>query len=201
MWKGSVPLLINADMNLSSEKLQNHLNKKEVILTAREYLDSLKNSKNIEEVVQATKVIPFIGSKREIEEAEQTLKPKRSLLELVKGAVNFMASNLTTAFFTNVSRLESQLPVKTDNEPQAYLNDPIMEKATTKIISDNFFLKLFNVIHRKAGDFSDNINRYTCSCPIRMPSCLPSCLPSSLASSRRCSQIAVSFCKSITLSS
>ncbi|WP_353274062.1 hypothetical protein [Wolbachia endosymbiont (group A) of Ennomos erosarius] len=127
--EGSVPLLINADMNLSSEKLQDHLNKKEVIMTAREYLDSLRNSKNIEEVVQATKVILFIGSKREIEEAEQTRKPKRSLLEqLVKGAVNFMASNLTTAFFTNVSRLESQLPVKTDNEPQAYLNDPTVEK-------------------------------------------------------------------------
>lgn len=127
--EGSVPLLINSDMNLSSEKLQDHLNKKEVIMTAREYLDSLRNSKNIEEVVQATKVIPFIGSKREIEEAEQTRKPKRSLLEqLAKGAVNFMASNLTTAFFTNVSRLESQLPVKTDNEPQAYLNDPTVEK-------------------------------------------------------------------------
>ncbi|GFY50658.1 uncharacterized protein TNIN_64871 [Trichonephila inaurata madagascariensis] len=69
-----------------------------------------------------------MGSKREIEEAEQTRKPKRSLLEqLVKEAFSFIASNLTTAFFTNVT-LESLLPVKTDNEPQAYLNDPTVEK-------------------------------------------------------------------------
>ncbi|GFS94593.1 uncharacterized protein NPIL_377661, partial [Nephila pilipes] len=60
--EGSVPLLINADMNLSSEKFQDHLDKKEVSMTAREYLDSLKNSKNVKEVVQATKGIPFIGA-------------------------------------------------------------------------------------------------------------------------------------------
>ncbi|GFS56361.1 uncharacterized protein NPIL_568041 [Nephila pilipes] len=76
--EGSVPLLINADMNLSSEKFQDHLDKKEVSMTAREYLDSLKNSKNVKEVVQATKGIPFIGSKREIEEAEQTSGQKVS---------------------------------------------------------------------------------------------------------------------------
>ncbi|GFY79791.1 uncharacterized protein TNIN_54431 [Trichonephila inaurata madagascariensis] len=55
--EGGVPLLINADMNLSSKKFQDHLDKKEVSMTTREYLDSLKNSKNIEEVVQATKSI------------------------------------------------------------------------------------------------------------------------------------------------
>ncbi|WP_264954179.1 hypothetical protein [Wolbachia endosymbiont (group A) of Endotricha flammealis] len=59
----SVPLLINADMNLSSEKRQDHLNKKEVIMTAREYLDSLRNSKNIEEVVQATEATDLMGIK------------------------------------------------------------------------------------------------------------------------------------------
>ncbi|GFQ65483.1 uncharacterized protein TNCT_395071 [Trichonephila clavata] len=55
--EGSVPLLINADMNLSSEKFQDHLDKKEVSMTAREYLDSLKNSKNVKEVAQATKPV------------------------------------------------------------------------------------------------------------------------------------------------
>ncbi|MDR2831421.1 MAG: hypothetical protein LBV62_00660 [Rickettsiales bacterium] len=70
-----VPLLINAEMNLSSKKFQDHLDKKEVSMTAREYLNDLKDSKNIEEVVQATKVIPFIGSSREIEKAEQTRRP------------------------------------------------------------------------------------------------------------------------------
>ncbi|MEC4735587.1 MAG: ankyrin repeat domain-containing protein [Wolbachia endosymbiont of Halictus tumulorum] len=87
--EGSVPLLINAEMNLNSKKFQDHLDKKEVSMTAREYLDSLKNSKDMEGVVQATKTIPFIGSNREIEEAEQIRKPKRFLLEqLVKGTIN-----------------------------------------------------------------------------------------------------------------
>ncbi|GFV63091.1 uncharacterized protein TNCV_2461641 [Trichonephila clavipes] len=70
--EGSAPLLINVDMELNSKKFKELLDKKEVIMTAKEYLDSLKRSKNIE-VVQAIKVIPFMGSKREIEEAEQTL--------------------------------------------------------------------------------------------------------------------------------
>lgn len=64
--EGDVPFLINADMNLSSKKFQDYLGKKEVSMTAREYLDSLRNSKIVGEVVQATKVIPFMGSKREI---------------------------------------------------------------------------------------------------------------------------------------
>ncbi|GFR17441.1 phosphoribosylformylglycinamidine synthase subunit PurL [Trichonephila clavata] len=50
--EGSVPLLINANMNLSSKKFQNHLDKKEVSMTAREYLDNLKNSKNIRACLQ-----------------------------------------------------------------------------------------------------------------------------------------------------
>ncbi|GFY72917.1 uncharacterized protein TNIN_149271 [Trichonephila inaurata madagascariensis] len=80
--EGSVPLLISADMKLNSKKFKELLDKKEVIMTAKEYLDSLRHSKNIQEVLQATKVIPFMGSKREIEEAEQLLKPKPSLFEL-----------------------------------------------------------------------------------------------------------------------
>ncbi|GFT52242.1 uncharacterized protein TNCV_4275561 [Trichonephila clavipes] len=69
-------------MELNSKKFKDLLDKKDVIMTAKEYLDSLRRSKNIEEVVQAIKVIPFMGSKCEIEETEQTLKPKPSLLEL-----------------------------------------------------------------------------------------------------------------------
>ncbi|WP_250296756.1 NACHT domain-containing protein [Wolbachia endosymbiont of Oedothorax gibbosus] len=93
--EGSVPLLINADMNLSSKKFQDHLDKKEVSITARGYLDHLKGSKNAGEVIQATKLIPFIGSKREIEEAEQIRNPKRSLLEqLVKGTIKYPFSRV-----------------------------------------------------------------------------------------------------------
>ncbi len=83
--EGSVPLLINADMNLSSKKFQDLIDKKEVSMTAREYIDSLKNGKNMEEVVQATKVIPFIGSKSEIGEAEQTRELKFSLKRSIRG--------------------------------------------------------------------------------------------------------------------
>ncbi|WP_250295843.1 hypothetical protein [Wolbachia endosymbiont of Oedothorax gibbosus] len=120
--EGSVPLLINADMNLNSKKFQDHLDKKEVSMTAREYLDSLKNSKNVEEVVQATKTIPFIGSKREIEEAEQTRRPKLSLTELAKGTIN----SILAAVF--LSRLKSQLPGKADDKPRTCLNDPTVDK-------------------------------------------------------------------------
>lgn len=119
--EGGVPLLINAEMKLSSKKFQDHLDKKEVSMTAREYLDSLKNSKNVEEVVQATKTIPLIGSKREIEEAEQTRRPKQSLLELAKGTINAI---LAAVF---LSRLESQLPGKTDDKPRTCLNDPTVD--------------------------------------------------------------------------
>jgi|GEM_PF-2848768 len=128
---GGVPLLINADMNLSSKKFQDHLDKKEVSMTAREYLDSLKNGKNMEEVVQATKVIPFIGSRREIEEAEQTRKPKQFLLEQsVKGAMNFIAGKLTADFFTGVSRTESQLSEKA---PETHLNDLTVERQLQRL--------------------------------------------------------------------
>ncbi len=72
--EGGVPVLINANMNLSSKKFQDHLGKKEISMTAREYLGSLKNSKNVEEIIQATKVIPFEGSSSEIRDAEQTRK-------------------------------------------------------------------------------------------------------------------------------
>ncbi|GBN47030.1 hypothetical protein AVEN_263017-1 [Araneus ventricosus] len=54
--EGDVPLLISSDMNLSSKKFQDHLDKKEISMTAREYLDHLKDSKNVEEVIQATKI-------------------------------------------------------------------------------------------------------------------------------------------------
>lgn len=66
--EGGVPLLINADMNLSRKKLQDHLSKKEVSMIDREYLDILKNDKNVK---QATKFIPFAGSKLEIAEARR----------------------------------------------------------------------------------------------------------------------------------
>ncbi|MFT4314280.1 MAG: ankyrin repeat domain-containing protein [Wolbachia pipientis] len=112
--KGSVPLLINAAMNLSSEKFQDYLDKKEVSMTAREYLDNLKNSKNMEEV---TKTIPFIGSKREIKEAEQTRKP---LLELARGFILAAVS---------LSRSE---PKKMDKKPETYLNDPIVDNQLQK---------------------------------------------------------------------
>ncbi|MBV2145799.1 MAG: hypothetical protein KTM48_03710, partial [Wolbachia endosymbiont of Pissodes strobi] len=124
--EGSVPLLINAEMSLSSRKFQDHLDEKEVSMTAREYLDNLKNSKNVEEVVQATKVIPFIGSKREVEKAEQTREPKQSLLEqLVKEAINHI---LAAVSLVNISWSESQLPEKTDDKPRTFLNDPTTGK-------------------------------------------------------------------------
>ncbi|WP_143689013.1 hypothetical protein [Wolbachia endosymbiont of Nilaparvata lugens] len=125
----SVPLLINAEMNLSSKKFQDHLDKKEVSMTAREYLDNLKNSKNMEEVVQATKAIPFIGSKREIEEAEQIRKPKRFLLEqLVKGTINSIFAAVS------LSWSESQLPRKTDDKPRTCLNDPTVDNQLQKLL-------------------------------------------------------------------
>ncbi|WCR58321.1 ankyrin repeat domain-containing protein [Wolbachia endosymbiont of Ctenocephalides felis wCfeJ] len=102
---GGVPLLINADMNLSSKKFQEHLDRKEISMTARDYLDSLKKGQNMKEVVQATKVIPFIGSRREIEEAEQTRKLKQSLSELAKGAINHV---LATVALTSVIRSEAK---------------------------------------------------------------------------------------------
>ncbi|WP_391159190.1 ankyrin repeat domain-containing protein [Wolbachia endosymbiont of Liriomyza huidobrensis] len=128
--EGGVPLLINADMKLSSEKFQDHLNKKEVSMTARDYLDNLENSKNVEEAVQATKFIPFIGSKHEIEEAEQRRKPKQPVLEwLVKGTINFI---LTIAYLANTGQSESQLPGKADDKPRTCLNDPIVDKQLKK---------------------------------------------------------------------
>ncbi|WP_341810112.1 hypothetical protein [Wolbachia endosymbiont (group A) of Apotomis capreana] len=115
--EGSVPVLISADMKLSSKKFQDHLDGKEVSMTAREYLNSLKNSKNVEEV---TKVIPFIGSKREVEKAEQTRKPL--LEQLVKGTINSILAAVS------LSWSKSQLSEKAGNEPQTYLNDPTVDK-------------------------------------------------------------------------
>ncbi|MDR1139077.1 MAG: NACHT domain-containing protein [Rickettsiales bacterium] len=129
--EGGVPLLINVDMNLSSKKFQDHLDKKEVSMTAREYLDHLKDNKNREEVIQATRSVPFEGSKREIEEAEQTRKLKGSSLEqLVKGTIN---SILAAVSLTSASQSESQLPGKIDNKPETYLNDPIVDKQLQRL--------------------------------------------------------------------
>ncbi|MCA4774124.1 hypothetical protein [Wolbachia endosymbiont of Mansonella perstans] len=61
-------------MNLSSKKFQDHLDKKEISMTTREYLGHLKSSKNVEEVMQATKVIPFEDSSSKIRDAEKTRK-------------------------------------------------------------------------------------------------------------------------------
>ncbi|WGJ62500.1 hypothetical protein [Wolbachia endosymbiont of Frankliniella intonsa] len=121
--EGGIPVLINVDMKLSSKKFQEHLDKKEVSMVAREYLDHFKNGKNMEETA---KFIPFEGSKREIEEAEQIHKPKRSLSELVKGTINYILAAVS------LSRSESQLPGKTDNKPKTYLNDPIIDNQMRK---------------------------------------------------------------------
>ncbi|WP_265017719.1 MULTISPECIES: OTU domain-containing protein [unclassified Wolbachia] len=131
--EGSVPLLINADMNLSSKKFQDLIDKKEVSMTAREYIDSLKNGKNMEEVVQATKVIPFIGSKSEIGEAEQTRELKFSLKRSIKHLATVFRNSSTTdsatiastVSLTNTSRSESQSPGTTDetnDRPESYLS-------------------------------------------------------------------------------
>ena len=117
--EGSVALLINADMNLDSKSFSDYLSAGKISMTAREYLDNLKNSKNVEEVVQATKAIPFIGSDREVKDAEQTRKPL--LEQLVKGTINYI---LTTA---SLSRLKSQLPKKADDKPRTCLNDPTVD--------------------------------------------------------------------------
>ncbi|NSM56490.1 hypothetical protein HET73_02805 [Wolbachia endosymbiont of Atemnus politus] len=124
--EGSVPLLINANMNLSSKKFQDHLDKKEVSMTAREYLENLKNSKNVEEVVQATKLIPFIGSSRLIEKAEQTREPKQSLSELAKGTINNV---LAAVSLTSVNKSEGLLPKTTDEtigRPESYLSGVVI---------------------------------------------------------------------------
>ncbi|GFY40399.1 uncharacterized protein TNIN_400281 [Trichonephila inaurata madagascariensis] len=82
----------------------------------------LKNSKNAEEIVQATKFIPFIGSKREVEKAEQTRKPL--LEQLVKGTINCI---LAAVSLTNASWSKSQLSGETDDKPRACLNDPTVD--------------------------------------------------------------------------
>ncbi|XP_076383943.1 uncharacterized protein LOC143261243 [Megalopta genalis] len=83
----------------NSNKFWDLLDKREVSVTAREYLDCLRNSKNIEEVVQITNVIPFIVPKREIEEAQQACRPWQSLpKQLVKGAINFIIHELALDF-------------------------------------------------------------------------------------------------------
>ena len=89
-------------------------------MTAREYLDNLKDSENVKEGVQATRAIPFIGSKREVEKAEQTRKPL--LEQLVKGTINSILAAVS------LSRSESQLPGKTDDKPRTCLNDSTVDK-------------------------------------------------------------------------
>lgn len=115
-------------MNLSGKKFQDHLDKKEVSMTAREYLASLKNSKNAEE---ATKFIPFIGSKREVEKAEQTRRPKFSLKRSIKHLATVFRNISTTATIAstvslaNTSRSESQSSGTTDetnDRPESYLS-------------------------------------------------------------------------------
>ncbi|MDM8335756.1 hypothetical protein [Wolbachia pipientis] len=103
---GGVLLLVNADKNLSSKKFQERLDRKEVGMTVRGYLDSLKDGQNMKEVVQATKVIPFISSRHEIEEAEKIRRLKQSLSELAKGVINHV---LTTVALTRVSRSETRI--------------------------------------------------------------------------------------------
>ncbi|MEY2392845.1 hypothetical protein [Wolbachia endosymbiont of Tettigetta isshikii] len=77
--EGSLPVLINVNMNLSSKKFQDHLDKKEISMTAREYLGHLKSSKNVEEVIQATRLIPFEGSSSEIRDARKRARHVISL--------------------------------------------------------------------------------------------------------------------------
>ncbi len=127
--EGSVPLLINADMNLSSEKFQDHLGGKEVNITAREYLDNLKNSKNVEEVAQAAKFISFIGSKREVEKAEQTCKPKGSL---AKEIINCIPSAVSLA---NIGHLKVQSATNTSTKPGSYLSEVKVDNQPEKSLS------------------------------------------------------------------
>lgn len=115
--RGSVPLLINADMKLNSEKFLDCLDKKEVSMTAREYLDNLKNSKNVKEVVQATKAIPFKGSSREVKEAEQKRSPE------LRFSMKQLIEYLLTAIIN--SKQKSQLPEnnsKADDNPNHHLS-------------------------------------------------------------------------------
>ncbi|WP_214249876.1 C48 family peptidase [Wolbachia endosymbiont of Anopheles demeilloni] len=115
--RGSVPLLINADMKLNSEKFLDCLDKKEVSMTAREYFDSFKNSKNVKEVVQATKAIPFKGSSREVKEAEQKRSPE------LRFSMKQLIEYLLTAVIN--SKQKSQLPEnnsKADNNPNHHLS-------------------------------------------------------------------------------
>lgn len=88
-------------------------------------LKSDLDSKNVEKVIQATRPVPFEGSKREVEEAEQTRKPKQSLLELAKGTINYI---LAAVSLTSASRSEGQLQGKTDDKPRTCLNDPTVNK-------------------------------------------------------------------------
>ncbi|QOD38396.1 ankyrin repeat domain-containing protein [Candidatus Wolbachia massiliensis] len=120
--KGSMPILINADMKLSSKKFQDHLDKKEVSMTAREYLDSLKGSKNVEEIVKATQAIPFEGSKREIRDAEKTRKLKQSSSELAKGAINHILAAVSLTSINQSKGLLSRTTDETTGRPESYLS-------------------------------------------------------------------------------
>lgn len=85
-------------------------------MIAREYLDNLQNSKNVKEVVQATKAIPFEGSNREVKEAEH----KRS--SELKFSMKQLIEYLLTAIIS--SKQKSQLSKnnsKSDGNPNHYL--------------------------------------------------------------------------------
>ncbi|WP_182367238.1 MULTISPECIES: cytoplasmic incompatibility factor CifB [Wolbachia] len=113
--KGSVPLLINSDMKLNSNKFLDYLDKKEVSITAREYLDNLQNSKNVKEVVQAIKAIPFEGSNREVKKAEHQRSQE----------LKFSMKQLIKYLLTAVIRQKSQLSEdngKADDNPNHYLS-------------------------------------------------------------------------------
>jgi hypothetical protein len=100
-----------------------------VSMTAREYLASLKNSKNAEE---ATKFIPFHRFKNvKLKKAEQTRRPKFSLKRSIKHLATVFRNISTTATIAstvslaNTSRSESQSSGTTDetnDRPESYLS-------------------------------------------------------------------------------
>ncbi|WP_254229304.1 hypothetical protein [Wolbachia pipientis] len=124
--EGSVPLLINADMNLNSTNLSDYLNTGKISMTAREYIDNLKYSKNVKEVTQATRSIPFIGSESEIDKAEQTRKFTlfKPLLELYNKCF-FTALHSISAFSSRSNRRVSQREGELSETTSAIENKPV----------------------------------------------------------------------------
>lgn len=127
--EGSVPLLINTDMNLNGKNFSEYLSAGRIIMTAREYLDSLKNRGDIEEIVQATKFIPFIGSKSEVEKAEQTRKAKGSL---AKEIINCILSAVSLA---SIGHLRGQSSADTSTKPDSYLSEVKVDNQLEKSLS------------------------------------------------------------------